>query len=215
MRGLLAITVVLSFSATNLLSRIGGLSARPMRRALSLILSQPVRRKALQKLVRILIRLRSRPKPIANHRLSRSGIPSFGEAEALSKIQVFSQRSRFSRVVVRIEEIGAKSDDDEQTRLARQSSACWLSAEPGPEVDRREPRIRLDRYHRRIGEARQGKTRGARIPSDRKRLGHDLETITLSSTPAMALTRLRRRSDPPAPRSANSFWNAQKSLRSR
>jgi hypothetical protein len=43
----------------------------------------------------------------------------------------------------------------------------------------------------------------ARIPSDRKRLGHDLETITLSSTPAMALTRLRRRSDPPAPRSAN------------
>jgi len=56
------------------------------------ILSQPVRRKALQKLVRTLIRLRSRPKPtssgFANHKLSRSGIPSFGEAEALSKIQV-------------------------------------------------------------------------------------------------------------------------------
>src|SRR4026207_423530 len=72
-----------------------------------------------------------------------------------------------------------------------------------PEVDRREPRIRLDRYHRGIGEARQGKTRGARIPSDRKRLGPDLETITLFSTPAMVLTRLRRRSDPPAPTSAN------------
>jgi hypothetical protein len=59
----------------------------------------------------------------------------------------------------------------------------------------------------------------ARIPSDRKRLGHDLETITLFSTPAMVLTRLRRRSDPPdahkCQHRASRFWNAQKSVRSR
>jgi hypothetical protein len=50
-----------------------------MRRALSLILSQPVRRKVLQKLVKTPIRQRSRPKPtssgFANQRLSRSEIP--------------------------------------------------------------------------------------------------------------------------------------------
>jgi hypothetical protein len=33
---------------------------------------------------------------------------------------------RLSRVIFRIEDIGAKRDDDEQATIAQQSTQCWL-----------------------------------------------------------------------------------------
>src|SRR4026208_1594452 len=74
-----------------------------MRRALSLILSQPARRKLSQKWARTLIQQRSKPKPMssgfARQKLSRSEIPSFEERQGtLENPSLISQRSHFSRV---------------------------------------------------------------------------------------------------------------------
>ena len=88
MRGLLAITVVLSFSATTPAFANWWVVRSSDETCLVVDIEPTGKEKGITKIGKDSYPTASRPKPIANHRLSRSGIPSFGEAEALSKIQV-------------------------------------------------------------------------------------------------------------------------------